>query len=319
MKFTFLTSLFLILVLAYQVSAEIYIIDNLLAYKKNLDNLKKEVNLAKDISVGGSSKAKVDLYYDKKDTNNLKPVVIYFHPGSWVTGDKHEFSKLGSLLIKDKYVAVLANYILFPSGKIDDMVNDVYKTIQWTYKNITKYGGDKSRITVVGYSAGAHLSALTLIKSYLHMENKGVILDSLPPLEKMVLISGPYDFDDLDGITQFITGSSSDVDNGIAQKLASALLKSKDIGPTDIIRTLKSNSVESFGVPQINFFYSDADTMVPESSANNFMKEIRRVSPSTIINYVFNEGQNFKHHTLILGARTDDKVREQMFLELIHM
>jgi len=221
--------------------------------------------------------------------------------------------------MRENYIGILPNYALYPAGTMDDMVEDIYKSILWTYNNIEEYGGDRNRLILVGHSAGAHLNILTTLKSYLGMKNNEVQLERLPQLEKLVLISGPYDFDDYDNVSNYITGTKDRVENGLIEQLVSNLTKSDDIGPTDILKKLDDNSVEDFGTPKINLFYSDMDTLVPPSSAENLIKQIQRVSPKTTINYVYNQGQNFTHDTLIFGSRTNDKEKEQMFLDLINL
>lgn len=270
-----------------------------------------------NINFGGSLTSKLDVYYDESDTSNLKPVVIYIHGGAWIIGDKAKYSKIGTLLSEEGYVGVLPNYILFPFGSIEDMVDDIYKAVEWTYNNIENYGGDKSRIILTGHSAGAHLAALTTIKASLKMENLDEDLTPLPKFEKLVLFNGPFDFDNYDTITNFFT--KSEVDNGIAERLISKIFRSDNIGPTDILKKLKNKALSDLGFPKINFFYADKDKLVPEASANGLMAQIRRVCPKTAINYIFNQGNNFDHSTLILGARNDDEKMKKMFIDIINM
>jgi len=127
------------------------------------------------------------------------------------------------------------------------------------------------------------------------MENLDYNLTPLPRLRKLVLFNGPYDFDDYDVITKFFTQSG--VDRGIAEKVVTKFFASDDVSPTDIVRSQSSNSIYDLGVPKIVFFYSDKDKIVPESSANKLIREIRRVSPKTVINYIYNRGNNLKHNT----------------------
>ena len=68
------------------------------------------------------------------------------------------------------YISVLVNDWFFPETEsIDDMVEDIYNALHWTVKNIHKYGGDKSQITLMGHSAGAHSATLTTVKAALKM------------------------------------------------------------------------------------------------------------------------------------------------------
>ncbi|ORX79862.1 alpha/beta-hydrolase [Anaeromyces robustus] len=301
-----ITSFFLILLVVLNVQAGLII-----PRIKNIANLAIEKNKELDIDFGGTTK--LDVYYDKKDTRNLKPVVVFVHGGSWVIGDKLEYSKIGSLFIKEKYVAVIPNYPLFPKSKVEGMIDDVYRSIIWTYNNISRYGGDVNKITIVGQSSGSHLVALTLLKSTLGIKNPNENLGPLPKIEKAVLFSGPYDFDDYD----ILNALAYDGYDGSANSFITSLFDSENFSPTNILKQLKSNSISNLGTKKFNFYWGTADKIIPKSSAYNFMEQIRRVSPTTIINYVEKEGQD--HVTLTDGARTSKSDMEQLFMQIVRL
>lgn len=48
-------------------------------------------------------------------------------------------------------------------GTVDDMVCDVQRGIGWVLDRIEGYGGDRSKVYVMGQSCGGHLAALALI------------------------------------------------------------------------------------------------------------------------------------------------------------
>ena len=63
---------------------------------------------------------------------------------------------------------------------------DVAAALDWTQKNIQKYGGDPNRIILAGHSAGAHIVAALALKSdFLQDFNRSALLG-------ICLISGPY-------------------------------------------------------------------------------------------------------------------------------
>ncbi len=111
----------------------------------------------------------LDLYYFKNHSS-LKPIVIYVHGGGWCIGDKaSQISNKVNLFAKSGYIFVSVNYRLSPypyrAGTPDrimypDHNNDIADAIKWIYDNIHRYGGDKSRIALLGHSAGAHLVSL---------------------------------------------------------------------------------------------------------------------------------------------------------------
>ncbi|OUM62230.1 hypothetical protein PIROE2DRAFT_11546 [Piromyces sp. E2] len=254
----------------------------------------------KNISYGGSISTTLDVYANGNNSQNLKPVVIFVHGGAWISGNKLEYQMIGNILSNNGYVAVLPNYLLSPMGSMDDMVNDVYQCVLWTYKNISQYGGDNSRIILTGHSAGAHLSMLTVIKATLNLENKGRQLQPLPKLEKLVLFNGPYDFNDYD-MTSKLMGQY--MNGGYYEQYLKVLFSSKYISPTNILKSYQANAITDLGVPQINFYAADSDQLVPQSSAVNMMAQLRRVSPNTKINYIFNQGNGYDHFTLIVGCQ----------------
>ncbi|ORX42000.1 alpha/beta-hydrolase [Piromyces finnis] len=313
MKISFISFIFFILLFTLHANAG-FIIPNIVAYKDNLINLIFEKNVETDIKIPGSSSAKADVYYDKKDTKTLKPVVIFVHGGAWIFGSKYEYSRIGSLLVEEDYVGVLPEYVLFPRGTIDDMVNDIYNSIVWTYNNIQKYGGNKDKIILSGHSAGAHLIALTAFKSALRMKNQNDYMMELPKLEKMVLFNGPYDFDDYDISKLFV---DMDIERGITERLVTLLVNSEDVSPTDVLKTAKDNSISDFGMPEIVVYYTGKDQLVPEFSASNLMKQIRRVSPNTTLKSVYKD--SYDHFTVVMGAQTNNKEQNQFFMELINM
>jgi len=48
------------------------------------------------------------------------------------------------------------------------VVEDAAAALAWTFKHVTAYGGDRSKVFVLGISAGSYLGAMiTLDKSYL--------------------------------------------------------------------------------------------------------------------------------------------------------
>eukprot|EP00833_Pecoramyces_ruminatium_P011170 jgi/Orpsp1_1/1185202/evm.model.c7180000092761.1 len=256
----------------------------------------------------------LDVYYDKKNTSELKPVYLFIFGGSWYSGDKVKFTKFGQLFETNGYVAVLPNYILFPRGGFEDMVDDIYKAIKWTIDNIEKYGGDPTKISLSAYSAGSHLTTLTLLKSLLEMKNKKATLEPFPEFEKVILLNGPYDFDDFSVVKRLF---GTDINNSIIEKLAKLVFRSKNVSPTDILKLYKDDSIDNLGAKKFIFFYTSLDAQVKESSAVNFMAQMKRVCPTVNIEYVYKEG--YEHTTLTRGVRAGQQEQEDVFMSLVNL
>jgi len=75
-------------------------------------------------------------------------------------GDKKNQRDIGLFFAAKGYVTVNINYRLSPDVIHPAHVKDVAAAIAWVVRNIGGYGGNATRIFVMGHSAGAHLAAL---------------------------------------------------------------------------------------------------------------------------------------------------------------
>lgn len=113
------------------------------------------------------------------DNGSQKPVIVWVHGGGWAIGDKSNspVTKLNWAYAQG-YTFVSVNYRLSTDNnnvRFPDHPNDVADALKWVYNNISAYGGDPSRIGLMGHSAGAHLVAL------LSTDNSYLTARNLPP------------------------------------------------------------------------------------------------------------------------------------------
>ncbi len=109
-----------------------------------------------------SDRNQLDVYYPK-DTKKKKDVFVFFHGGSWRSGKKDTYKFLGKRMARKGFVTVIANYTLSPNADYHVMADEAAKAVRWAYNNIEEYGGDSTKITVSGHSAGGHLAALITV------------------------------------------------------------------------------------------------------------------------------------------------------------
>lgn len=105
---------------------------------------------------------RLDISYT--DRTQKKPVIVWFHGGGLTSGDKDTPAEL---LEKD-YTIVSVQYRMMQKVKITEIIDDAAAAIAWVFHNITKYGGDTTKIYVAGHSAGGYLTSMVgLDKKYL--------------------------------------------------------------------------------------------------------------------------------------------------------
>src|SRR5687768_6015128 len=71
---------------------------------------------------------------------------------------KDDFSYVARTIVGAGAIAVVLDYDLMPSVRLADVVRQVRDAKTWVAENISRYGGNASRLTVSGHSAGAHLA-----------------------------------------------------------------------------------------------------------------------------------------------------------------
>lgn len=112
----------------------------------------------------------LDLYYTE-DVDKLKPVIIWVHGGGWSVGDKTgKIEDKIALFLSEGWLLVSVNYRLSPypveindPNRIKYPIHnqDIADAIKSIYENVGKYGGDNTKLALLGHSAGAHLVSLT--------------------------------------------------------------------------------------------------------------------------------------------------------------
>jgi acetyl esterase/lipase len=88
------------------------------------------------------------------------PIVVWIHGGGWRQGDKRAMQHKPQAFVDRGFVFVSTNYRFVPQVTVKEMTGDIAKAIRWARDHAQEFGGDPTRIFVMGHSAGAHLAAL---------------------------------------------------------------------------------------------------------------------------------------------------------------
>ncbi len=106
------------------------------------------------------AEAKDRLDVHMPDDADGAPVLVYFHGGALMFGDKSLGDPVAERLLPLGIGVVSANYRLSPNVAHPAHVADAAAALAWTVRNIEAYGGDPQRVYLAGHSAGAYLAAL---------------------------------------------------------------------------------------------------------------------------------------------------------------
>lgn len=114
----------------------------------NNDTLKKHLL---DIYLPANAKGKV-------------PIIVLVHGGGWLGNDK--YADLGYMkktiveLVNEGFALASIDYRFASQAVFPALIQDCNRAVSFLYDNSDKYGFDKNRFSLMGWSAGGHLASL---------------------------------------------------------------------------------------------------------------------------------------------------------------
>nr|XP_012611759.1 kynurenine formamidase isoform X3 [Microcebus murinus] len=135
------------------------------------------------IPYGDSTGETLDIYLPHKAPEAF-PVFMFVHGGYWQCGSKDESAFMVEPLTAQGVAVVTVAYDIAPRGSLDQMVDQVTRSIAFVQKRYPRNEG----IYLCGHSAGAQLAAMMLLADWTEL---GVT----PNLKGFFLVSGVYDLE----------------------------------------------------------------------------------------------------------------------------
>jgi acetyl esterase len=92
------------------------------------------------------------------------PVVVYFHGGGWVLGDKNVYDGSARGIAKHaNAIVVSVDYRLAPKAKFPAQYDDALAAYRWVCRNAAAINGDPHYLALAGEGAGGNLALATAI------------------------------------------------------------------------------------------------------------------------------------------------------------
>ena len=126
-----------------------------------------------DLAYGPDKRQKLDVFAPAQKPAQSVPVVVFFHGGAYIRGDKTTpgtpfYQNIAAFWVRNGMVGVNATYRLAPQHQWPTAAQDVATAATWVRANIPAYGGDTNRIVLMGHSAGASHVATYIFHKELH-------------------------------------------------------------------------------------------------------------------------------------------------------
>jgi arylformamidase len=134
-----------------------------------------------DLTYGDSPRERLDLFLA---ANPKAPTLAFIHGGYWQMNDKESFAFFAEGLLPLEINLAVVEYTLAPAARLDRIVAEVRRSVQWLAAHLGKYGADPNRLYVAGHSAGGHLTAMAMP---LHGVRGGIAISGIFDLEPIRL------------------------------------------------------------------------------------------------------------------------------------
>ncbi len=148
------------------------------------------VTTTRDVVYQPGPRGGLDVYRPRQ-ANGSTPVVVFIYGGGWDQGAKADYAFIGDALASKGFVTFIPDYRLYPDVRWPAFLEDNAKAVRWVRDHAAEFGGDPSKLFLVGHSAGAYNAVmLSLDKRWL----AAVGMDPRRDLRGVVGLAGPYDF-----------------------------------------------------------------------------------------------------------------------------
>lgn len=149
--------------------------------------------VAQNVVYGPDPRQRLDVYRPEGKASGL-PVLVFCYGGAWDSGDRTLYDFAGRSFAAAGYITILFDYRLVPEARFPAFVEDTAAAIGWAANHAGEYGGDGSRIFLVGHSAGAYNVAMAALDPR-YLRAAGV---DPAVIAGVATLSGPFDFLPLD-------------------------------------------------------------------------------------------------------------------------
>ena len=112
-----------------------------------------------DIRYGEGERQKLDVY-SCGDAN--APTLVYVHGGYWQRGDKAIYGFLAQPFVAAGVNVVVIGYDLCPAVTITRISEEIRDAMAYIWRNANDLSMNRDRITVIGHSAGGHITQMMM-------------------------------------------------------------------------------------------------------------------------------------------------------------
>ena len=134
----------------------------------------------------------LDIYLPANAKGKI-PLVILIHGGGWLSNDKYAdigyMKKTVAEIVNSGFALASIDYRFSTQAVFPAQMQDCNRAVSFLYDNADKYGFDKNRFAIMGFSAGGHLASIVGLS-----KNNDVAAFFMPGTSKSYRFKAVVDF-----------------------------------------------------------------------------------------------------------------------------
>ncbi len=149
--------------------------------------------VARGLPYGDDPRQTFDVFAPTDRTGGPAPVLVFFYGGGWDSGSRELYGWAAQALAARGFVVAVPDYRIVPEVRFPAFIEDAAAATARVGETARDWGGDPTRLGVLGHSAGAHLAMM------IALDRRYMAAAEAPNLIRAAAgLAGPYDFLPLD-------------------------------------------------------------------------------------------------------------------------
>ena len=155
-------------------------------YKTSSNATRRTLRNQLDIAYGDAPRQRLDLFFPPGEAEGL-PIHMFIHGGYWRAQVREDYAFVADGVTAAGAICAIVEYTLMPGARMANLVRETREAAAWLAANAASVGGDGTRLSASGHSAGGHLV------TYLASRSPHERASPITPVRAVMPISGIYD------------------------------------------------------------------------------------------------------------------------------
>lgn len=125
-------------------------------YQTSSDATRRTLRHQRDVPYGDAPRQRIDLFFPPGEVRGA-PIHMFIHGGYWRAQRREDYAFVADGVTAAGAICAIVEYTLMPGARMANLVREVREAAAWLAANAAGFGGDGTKLSASGHSAGGHL------------------------------------------------------------------------------------------------------------------------------------------------------------------